>query len=171
MNAGGPSEGRSAATATSQRWRRGGRIHRRSLLRRADQYSMRNRQNEGLLDSIVGQSDHTTSAFQELERLPMPPVFHLQEVPEVPASAGQFFDSSTIQCPCTLVVSLFRYQLDRHVNVTQPLRVGIQHASEKYDPGNIGEKIGILFNPSHTLKELRQGPLRGQPCDRFGRRG
>jgi hypothetical protein len=87
-------------------------------------------------------SDHTTSAFQELERLPMPPVVHLQKVPEVPASAGQFFDTSTIQCPCALVVSLLRHQLDRHVNVTQPLHLGIQHASEKYAPDHLGEKIG-----------------------------
>jgi hypothetical protein len=41
-------------------------------------------QDEGLLRCVVGQSDHTTPALQKLERLPMPPVFHLQKVPELP---------------------------------------------------------------------------------------
>lgn len=98
----------------------------------------------------------------------MPPVFHLQKVPELPTLLGQFFHPSPIQCPHEIVVRLFRRQLNRHINVAQPLHLGIEHASEKYDPGHLSQKIGVLLNPPHALKEPLQRPLRGRTCDPFG---
>src|SRR5882724_691774 len=56
----------------SRRGHRRSRLIGLNLFRRADEKLVRNRQDEGLLDSIVRQRDHTTSAFQKLKRLPVP---------------------------------------------------------------------------------------------------
>src|SRR5215813_11959098 len=115
---------------------------------------MRNRQHESLLNAVVGQRDHPASTFQIPERLEIPTAFPLQEVTESAALVGQLLGPLLILQARPVEINLFRDQLDRQINITQPLYFWFQHAAEKNHPGCLGEEVGILIDLCHPLEKL-----------------
>src|ERR1022692_285757 len=82
---------------------------------------------------------------------------------------GHFFNALVILYTRTITIRLPRRKLDRHVNVTQSLGLGFQHAAEENHPGYLPEEIGVVVDPLHSTKELLQRLFGRGACDPLGR--
>jgi hypothetical protein len=105
---------------------------RQYVVRRADEHSVRDRGDEGLLNVVIRKSNHTAISFEELECLQVPTALPFQEVREAVASVFQLLGALLILSPRPLEIRLLGSQFDRHVTVA---RVAASHRLELYPKG------------------------------------
>ena len=107
-------------------------------------------------------------SLQKSEDLPIPAAFLLKEVPETMSLRGQFFNALVILGTRTIEIRLLRSKFDRHVNVTQSLDLGFQHAAEENHPRYLAEEIRVVVDLLHATEELLQRLFGGCALDPFG---
>src|SRR5437667_7861120 len=108
-------------------------------------------------------------SLQKSENLPIPAAFLLNEVPETMSLRGQFFNALVIPGTRTIEIRLLRSKFDRHVNVTQSLDLGFQHAAEENHPRYLAKEIWVVVDVLHSTKELLQRLFGRCACDPLGR--
>jgi hypothetical protein len=67
---------------------------------------------------------------------------------------NQVFNAIVVSCTRTVHIRFLRREFDRQVNVTQSFDLGLQHAAEENESRYLPQKIGVLVDLLHSIKEL-----------------